>query len=150
MNKKIVFLVEDDKDDVSFSIRAFKKNKSLLKYIIMAYDGMQAEKFLLSEDDLEHKKIQNMPDLIILDLKLPFLGGLEILKKIREGKHTKNIPVVIYTSSDDPEDLKNSYMLGANSFVKKPEDYEEFIETLKKIVDYWLEINMTMPYDRAM
>jgi len=150
MNKKIVFLVEDDKDDVGFSIRAFKKNKSLLKYIIMAYDGIQAEKFLLSEDGTELKKMQNIPDLIILDLKLPFLGGLEILRKIREGKYTKDIPVVVFTSSDDPEDLKNSYMLGANSFVKKPENYEEYIETLKKIVDYWLEINMTLSHDRTM
>ncbi|MCE5329509.1 response regulator [bacterium] len=150
MNKKIVFLVEDDKDDVGFSIRAFKKNKSLLKYIIMAYDGIQAEKFLFSEDETELKKIQNMPDLIILDLKLPFLGGLEILKKIRERKYTRNIPVVVFTSSDDPEDLKNSYLLGANSFVKKPEDYEEYIETLKKVVDYWLEINMTLSHDRTI
>jgi two-component system response regulator len=144
VNKKTILFIEDDKDDLAFSMKAFKENKAFFNYLIMAYDGMQAEKYLTIDSNLEFKEMSLKPDLIILDLKLPFLSGLEILKKIRENKFTKNIPVVVFTSSDNPEDLIESYYLGANSFVKKPISYEKFIETLKKVIYYWLEINMNI------
>ena len=144
MNKKTILFIEDDKDDLAFSMKAFKENKDFFNYLIMAYDGMQADKYLNIGDKTGYKEMSLKPDLIILDLKLPFLGGLEILKKIRGNKYTKNIPVVIFTSSDNPEDLLKSYQLGVNSFVKKPTNYEEFIETLKKIIYYWLEVNLAI------
>jgi CheY-like chemotaxis protein len=144
MNKKTILFIEDDKDDLTFSMSAFKENKDFFNYLIMAYDGIQADKYLNIGDKSEYREMSLKPDLIILDLKLPFLGGLEILKKIRENRFTKNIPVVIFTSSDNPEDLIKSYQLGVNSFVKKPVNYEEFIETLKKIIYYWLEVNLAI------
>lgn len=142
MNKKTILFIEDDKDDLAFSMKAFKENKAFFNYLIMAYDGMQAEKYLKSDSKMESDDMNLKPDLIILDLKLPYLGGLEILKKIRENKYTKVTPVVIFTSSDNPEDLIKSYQFGVNSFVKKPVNYEKFIETLKNIIYYWLEINL--------
>lgn len=142
MSKKTLLFIEDDKDDLTFSMRAFKENKDFFNYLIMAYDGIQAQKYLNIDDKSEYKEMSLKPDLIILDLKLPFLDGFEILKRIRENRFTKNIPVVIFTSSDNPEDLIKAYQLGVNSFVKKPLKYEEFIETLNKIIYYWLEVNL--------
>lgn len=143
MDKKTILFVEDDKDDLAFSMRAFKDNKAFFNYLIMAYDGIQAKKYLMIDDEKRQMEIGIKPDLIILDLKLPYVSGLEILEKIKKYEHTKNIPVVVYTSSDDPKDLIKSYQMGANSFVKKPENYEEFIDVLKKIINYWLEVNMS-------
>jgi len=125
-------------------MRAFKENKTFFNYLVMAYDGIQAKKYLMIDDEKQQMELGIKPDLIILDLKLPFVNGLEILEKIKKYEHIRNIPVVVFTSSDDPKDLIKSYQMGANSFVKKPENYEEFIDILKKIINYWLEVNMSI------
>lgn len=148
MNKKTVLFVEDDENDINFAMNAFKNNKIFLNYLILAYNGKEAMNYLMLDSKQEYKKIAFYPDLIILDLKLPFINGLEVLKKIKENSKTKNIPVVVFTSSENSKDLKESYDLGANSFVKKPVAYEEFISTVKNVINYWLEINISIANER--
>ncbi|MDD3520957.1 MAG: response regulator [Actinomycetota bacterium] len=144
MRKKTILLIEDDKEDLAFAMNAFKTNQAFLNYLIIAYNGQEAMKLLMLDENEQKIKPSFFPDLIILDLKLPIIGGLEVLKKIKKSNILKNIPVVIFTSSNKTEDLLESYNLGANSFVKKPIIFEEFISTLAKIVDYWLEVNITV------
>lgn len=144
MNKKTILFIEDDENDINFVLNALKEDKSFLNYLIVAYDGKEALQYLLIDGGSENKHIKYYPDLIILDLKLPHLGGIEVLSKIKENKNTKNIPIVVFTASEDMDKLKKSYDLGVNSFVKKPIIYQDFINTVKKIIDYWLEVNLPL------
>jgi two-component system, response regulator len=148
MNKKTVLLIEDSKEDLSFVMRAIKKNKALMNYLIVAYDGEEAQEYLMLDSKQDDKKISFYPNLIILDLKLPFIDGIELLSKIKANKYNKNIPVVVFTSSEDSKDIFECYKLGVNSFVKKPIAYEDFTKTVEEIIHYWLEINITLPFDQ--
>ena len=143
MRKKTILLIEDDKDDLAFAMNAFKSNKAFLNYLLIAYNGREAADLLMLDSKEENVRLNFTPDLIVLDLKLPFMSGLEVLKKIRESDILKNVPVVVFTSSNKVQDLVSSYNLGANSFVRKPIIFEEFISVLGKIIDYWLEVNIT-------
>jgi two-component system response regulator len=148
MDKKTVLFIEDEIDDINFVLNAVKENKAFINYIIIGYNGKEALRYLNLDNKSERKNIAFYPDLIILDLKLPEIGGIEVLRKIKNDKNTKNIPVVIFTSSDDTAELKSSYEMGVNSFVKKPIIYEEFIDTVKKIIDYWVEVNQSLPIQK--
>ncbi|MDZ7716397.1 MAG: response regulator [Balneolaceae bacterium] len=141
MNKetKYILLIEDNPDDIELTKLAFQKN-NFANEIKVVEDGQEAIDFLLGDhpDGVEEN---GLPELILLDLKLPKLNGHEVLRKIKAENSTKRIPVVILTSSQEEEDIIKGYDLGANSYVRKPVDYQDFVEVVNNMGVYWLAIN---------
>ena len=133
-----IFLIEDNEQDEILTIKALQKN-SILNEIKIARDGEDALNFLFNEKTANY--LQELPQLILLDLKLPKINGLEVLKKIKSDPRTKLIPVVILTTSIEDSDLVSGYELGANSYVRKPVNYHEFTEAVKSLGSYWLFLN---------
>jgi two-component system, response regulator len=133
MTRKVILLVEDNDDDVALTHRAFEKHR-LANEIVVASDGQQALDFLYGEEPLA-------PTVVLLDLNLPKLSGLDVLRRIRGDKRTELLPVVVLTSSDHDRDVIESYRLGANSFVRKPVDFLEFVEAARQLGLYWLMLN---------
>lgn len=138
--EKSILLVEDNADDELLTIRALKKNK-IANNIIVARDGEEALDYLFGSSDNQTKEERPLPTLIILDLNLPKIDGLEVLKRLKANERTKLIPVVVLTSSDEQKDLLTSYGLGANSYIRKPVDFNKFIEVASNIGLYWLVLN---------
>lgn len=138
--RNIILLVEDNPDDEVLTLRAFKKN-NVANEIIVARDGQEALDFLFAEHGYAERDANLVPILILLDLKLPKIAGLEVLRQIRAREETRRIPVVVLTTSDEDQDLVSSYDLGANSFVRKPVDFNEFLESVKLISLYWVMVN---------
>lgn len=134
MNNKPILLVEDNPDDEMFALNAFKKN-NVRNRVIVARDGQEAIDYLLDTG-------QELPAFILLDLKLPKISGLEVLKRIRAHERTKFVPVIILTSSMNDEDLQASFGLGGNSYVVKSLDLERFAKDIGVLADYWLEVNI--------
>jgi CheY-like chemotaxis protein len=143
MNKTIL-LVEDNPDDAKLTLRAFKRN-NMLNPIVVVRDGVEALDFLFARGAHAERGGKPLPTLIVLDLKLPKLDGLGVLKAIRGDERTKLIPVVILTSSKEEQDLIHSYSLGANSYVRKPVDFAEFLEAVRVLGIYWLMMNQGPP-----
>jgi len=141
VTKKTILLIEDDTDDARLTLRAFKKSSISLNYVLYAYSGKQAMNYLEMQGGHQEQEQDFIPDLILLDLKLPEIDGFEILKKIRSKEHTRLLPVVVFTSSDHQLDIIRCYKLGANSYVQKPVNFDEFIDTVKQLCNYWLVIN---------
>jgi len=141
---KTILLVEDNPDDAKLSLRAFKRNK-MLNPIVVARDGVEALDFLFARGAYAERAGKPPPTLFILDLKLPKLDGLGVLKAIRGDARTRLIPVVILTSSKEEQDLIQSYSLGANSYVRKPVDFTEFVEAVRLLGIYWLMTNQAPP-----
>jgi len=141
---KSILLVEDNEDDAKLTLRAFKRN-SMLNPVDIARDGVEALDFLFARNVYMERAGKPLPTLILLDLKLPKLDGLGVLKAIRGDERTKLIPVVVLTSSKEEQDLIKSYSLGANSYVRKPVDFAEFIEAVKLLGIYWLTTNQSPP-----
>ena len=146
--QKAILLVEDNDDDVALTLRAFKRSH-LMNPIDVARDGVAALDYLFARNAHEHRASLPLPTLVILDLKLPRLDGLGVLKAIRADERTRFLPVVILTSSKEEQDLVSGYSLGANSYVRKPVDFVEFIEAAKVLGFYWLMINQ-LPPDRPL
>jgi CheY-like chemotaxis protein len=142
--QKAILLVEDNPDDVALTLRAFKRSH-LMNPIDVARDGVDALDYLFARNAHAHRASQPLPTLVILDLKLPRLDGLGVLKAIRADERTRFLPVVILTSSKEEQDLISGYALGANSYVRKPVDFVEFIEAAKVLGFYWLMINELPP-----
>jgi two-component system response regulator len=140
METKLILLVEDNADDELLMLRALKKNH-ILNRVIVARDGVEALDYLFSTGEHAGKDAEPLPQLILLDLKLPKLNGLEVLKRMRAEKRTKYIPVVVLTSSTEEQDIISSYDLGANGFVQKPMDFNEFVEVANQLGVYWLGVN---------
>jgi two-component system response regulator len=141
---KTILLVEDNPDDEKLTLRAFKRN-NMLNPIAVARDGVEALDFLFARGVYAECAAMPLPQLIILDLKLPKLDGLGVLKALRGDERTRLIPVVILTSSKEEQDLVQSYALGANSYVRKPVDFAEFVEAVRVLGIYWLMTNQTPP-----
>jgi two-component system response regulator len=144
MEEKIILLVEDNPDDVELTIRAFNKN-NIFNKIIVAKDGAEALDYLFGRGVYKERELKDLPILIMLDLNLPKVNGLEVLKAIRQNELTKLLPVVILTSSNQEEDVAASYKLGANSYIRKPVNFKDFIEAVKSLGLYWLLWNEPPP-----
>ena len=142
MDKKLILLIEDNPDDELLALRALKKN-NITSNVVVVRDGLEAVNYLFAEGEFSDRDCNEVPDVILLDLKLPKLDGVEVLKRIRENDVTCMIPVVMLTSSNEEKDIMNAYKGGANSFICKPVDFEQFLEATKQIGTYWLGLNVT-------
>ena len=143
MIKKDILLIEDNPDDETLALRALKKNH-IINEIIVVRDGEEALNYLFCRGVYSERDIRNQPEVILLDLKLPKISGLEILQEIRNNEETKFLPVVVLTSSDEEKDLVESYKLGANSYIRKPVDFEKFQKAILDLSLYWLILNKTL------
>ncbi len=140
MSRKTLLLVEDNPDDEMLTIRALKKH-NLANEIVVARDGQEALDYLFREGEYAGTPLAEYPQVILLDLKLPKVDGLQVLERIRADARTRHIPVVVLTSSNEERDLVRSYDLGANSYVRKPVDFEQFVEAARQLGLYWLVLN---------
>ena len=143
MTEKTLLLVEDNPDDAELTLRAFRKNK-VTNDIHVARDGAEAIAWLLGPGGAAGT-VARMPGVVLLDLKLPKIDGLEVLRRIRADERTRFLPVVILTSSDEAADLHDSYRLGANSYVLKPVDFGDFLKATLQLAFYWLVLNVVPP-----
>jgi two-component system response regulator len=141
---KAILLVEDNPDDAALTLRAFKRSH-VMNEIAVVRDGIEALDYLFARGDYGGRADAPLPTLVILDLKLPKLDGLGVLKAIRGDERTRLLPVVILTSSKEEQDLISGYSLGANSYVRKPVDFNEFLEAVKVLGIYWLMMNQSPP-----
>ena len=140
MNKAInILLVEDNPDDVELTLHALKKN-NIVNPVKIARDGLEALDYLFYSGKYQGAD-HDLPNVILLDLKLPKVDGIEVLQRVKSGRKTKLIPVVVLTSSKEESDLIRSYDLGVNSYIRKPVDFDQFVETVRQIGFYWMLIN---------
>lgn len=144
MTARMILLVEDNPDDVELTRRAFVKNR-IQNDLVVVYDGLSALEYLNRTGEFASLPESPLPAVVLLDLKLPKLDGIEVLHAIRSNEKTKLLPVVILTSSNEEMDIIKSYTSGANSYVRKPVVFEEFIEAMSKLGMYWLLLNETPP-----
>ena len=140
MRRKLILLVEDNPDDEALAIRALKK-ANLANEIAVARDGVEALEFLFCEGNHANRDPQDAPVVVLLDLKLPKVDGLEVLKRVKADERTRRLPVVIMTSSSEEQDIVSSYDLGANSYIRKPVDFNRFTEAVAQLGLYWLVLN---------
>ena len=143
MNHKTILLVEDNPDDVDLTLRALKMN-NILNKVTVARDGQQALDYFFGAG----ASANVAPSVVLLDLKLPKIDGLEVLRRIRADPRTCLLPIVILTSSREEQDIVSSYRLGANSYIRKPVDFDQFVETIKQLGLYWLVLNEPTPHQR--
>src|ERR1700678_617713 len=141
-DSKLILLIEDNTDDERLTLRALRRN-NIMNEVVVACDGQEAVDYLFGSGSFSGRDLSVMPAVIILDLKLPRLGGLEVLKRIRADARTRRIPVVVLTASEDENQIEESYVLGANSFIQKPTDPSEFSEMVLQVAMYWLLLNRT-------
>lgn len=139
-----ILLVEDNPDDEALTLRAFRKN-NVTNEVVVARDGAEALDYLFGTGAYATRDITLVPQVIILDLKLPKIDGLEVLRRLRADPHTKLLPVVILTSSNEERDRLEGYGLGANSYVRKPVDFAQFVDAVRQLGLYWLLLNERPP-----
>ncbi len=144
MQDSAILLVEDNPDDEALTLRALKKN-NIKNEVVIARDGAEALDYLFGKGAYSSRNTSVMPQVILLDLKLPKVDGFEVLRQLRSDDRTKLLPVVILTSSNEEQDRINGYGLGANSYVRKPVEFEHFIEAVRQLGLYWLILNQTAP-----
>lgn len=148
MTQPIILLVEDNSDDELLTVRAFKKS-NIANEVVVVRDGIEALDWLFGTGDHAGRDLTVEPQLVLLDLKLPRLDGLEVLRRIRADQRTALLPIVVMTSSQEEEDVIKSYELGANSYLRKPVDFERFVEAAKGLGMYWLVLNTPAPHRTA-
>ncbi len=141
---KVILLVEDNPDDEALTLRALKKN-NIMNEVVIARDGVEALDYLFGTGAHAGRDVSFQPQVILLDLKLPKIDGLEVLKRIREDERTSMQPVVVLTTSNEDSDVITSYKLGVNSYIRKPVDFEQFMEAVRHLGLYWLVLNIAPP-----
>ena len=141
---RVILLVEDSEADEALTLRALTKSK-VTNPVVVARDGVEALDYLFAQGAHSNRPSAAMPQLVLLDLKLPKVDGLDVLKALRADERTKLLPVVVLTSSNEEKDLIRSYTLGANSYVRKPIDFTEFVEAARQLGVYWLVLNEPVP-----
>jgi CheY-like chemotaxis protein len=146
-NNNVILLVEDNPDDEALTLRALQKN-NIKNEVVVAHDGVEALDYLFGTGNYAGRDTTLIPQVVLLDLKLPKVDGLEVLRQLRADERTKLLPVVILTSSVEQQDLLRGYDLGANSYVRKPVDFNEFIEAIRQLGLYWLILNERPPARR--
>ncbi len=146
-NEKYILLVEDNADDETLTLRALEKN-NICNKVDVVRDGREALDYLFGTGAYSERDISVQPQVILLDLKLPKINGLEVLQRIRSDQRTKLLPVAILTSSNEEKDLINGYSLGANSYICKPVDFEQFSEAVRQLGLYWLVLNEAPPHEQ--
>jgi CheY-like chemotaxis protein len=142
VENKFVLLVEDNADDEMLAVRAFKKS-NIKRELVVVRDGAEALDFIFCTGKYSDRNIKDQPEFILLDLKLPKLDGHQVLERIRQNNLTKYLPVIILTSSQEEHDLQKSYSKGVNSYVLKPLDANDFLELIRNVGQYWLDLNKT-------
>ncbi len=144
MENKMILLVEDNPDDEALTLRALKKN-NIGNELVIVRDGAEALDFLFGTGAFAGRDPSQLPQVVLLDLKLPKIDGLEVLRRVRENPITQLLPVVILTSSKEEQDMITSYKLGANSYVRKPVDFNQFVTAVRQLGLYWLVLNEAPP-----
>jgi CheY-like chemotaxis protein len=144
MEKAIILLVEDDPNDEALTLRALQKN-NIGERVFVVHDGLEALEFLFCTGAYADRDPKQMPQLILLDIKLPKVDGLEVLRRLRADERTRLLPIVILTSSDEEQDLVKAYSGGVNSYLRKPVDFNQFVGTVRELGLYWLELNEAPP-----
>ena len=144
MKDKIILLIEDNPDDEALTLRALEKN-NIKNDVVVVHDGAEALDYLFATGSYAGRDLTIMPQLTLLDLKLPKVDGLEVLRQLRANERTRLLPVVILTSSNEEQDRVNGYGLGANSYVRKPIDFGQFIDAVRQLGLYWLILNEPAP-----
>jgi two-component system, response regulator len=144
MDSRTILLVEDNPDDVELTIRALRKS-TLDHALVVAKDGLEALAYLHGTGEHARRDLSQQPRLILLDLKLPHITGLETLQRLRADPRTRCVPVIILTSSREEQDIFASYSLGANSYIRKPVDFVEFVDLIRLLGTYWLNFNEPLP-----
>lgn len=140
LNEFEILLVEDNPNDVELTLRALKKH-NLANRVHVVKDGAEALEYIFANGAYAHRKVEHRPKVILLDLKLPKVDGLEVLRQIKSDERTKIIPVVVLTSSKEEKNIVGSYRLGVNSYITKPVDFDKFVESVSELGLYWLLLN---------
>ncbi len=143
-----ILLVEDNPDDEALTLRAFKKN-NIANQVVVARDGVEALDYLFGTGSHSERDTNVMPAVVLLDLKLPRVDGLEVLRRIRANDRTRLLPVVVLTTSKEQQDIYEAYSLGANSYIRKPVDFEKFIHAVGQLGLYWLALNEALDVPHA-
>jgi CheY-like chemotaxis protein len=144
MNSKVILLVEDNPDDEALAIRALKRHH-ISNDIVIARDGVEAIDYLFGTGMYAGRDVSNKPSVVLLDLKLPKIDGLEVLRRLREDARTRFLPIVVLTTSSEEQDVLNSYSLGCNSYIRKPVNFVQFSEAIRQLGMYWLLMNEPPP-----
>jgi two-component system, response regulator len=144
MIERTILLVEDNPNDEALTLRALKKS-NILNPVVVARDGAEALDYLFARGEYQTRSSDGNPEVVLLDLKLPKVDGLEVLRQLRADERTKLLPVVVLTSSVEEQDLLRGYALGANSYVRKPVDFDQFVDAVKQLGLYWLVLNQRPP-----
>jgi two-component system response regulator len=144
MDDRVILLVEDNPDDEKLTLRALKKN-NIMNEVVVARDGVEALDYLFGTGRHAGRDVSALPAVTLLDLKLPKVDGLEVLRRVRADARTRLAPVVVLTSSKEDQDMVTSYSLGANSYIRKPVDFDQFMEAVRQLGLYWLVLNERVP-----
>ena len=144
MQKQLILLVEDNPDDEALTLRALKKN-NVMNEVVVAHDGVEALDYLLGTGPHAGRDMSVMPQVVLLDLKLPRVDGLEVLRRMRADERTRHLPVVVLTTSNEQRDIIDSYHFGANSYILKPVDFVQFSDAVQQLGLYWLLLNVPPP-----
>lgn len=144
MNRRTVLLVEDNPDDVELTLKAFKTH-AITNEVAVVRDGAEALDYLFATGNYASRNVGDLPSIILLDINLPKIGGLDVLRSIRADERTRLQPVIVLTSSSEEQDILTSYKLGANSYVRKPVDFVQFVEAVKNLGLFWLILNEPLP-----